>query len=121
MNRRQLFKYLGAAVVASTGIALIDTHKTFFLPPSGGWGAQKLKIRVIQQYIINTEPFRYDGTWVKANGEHCQYHIDMLERNDHIAGMILQHRMAADAGTPNSDQFILKLPRGAIMGEYIYA
>lgn len=38
MNRRGFLKYLGAATVASAaGIDLIDTARTFFLPPAGGW------------------------------------------------------------------------------------
>lgn len=38
MNRRGFLKYLGAAtVVTAAGIELIDTAKTFFLPPAGGW------------------------------------------------------------------------------------
>lgn len=38
MNRRDILKFLGAATAASIGgIALLDTKKTFFLPPKGGW------------------------------------------------------------------------------------
>ena len=38
MNRRDLFKLLGAATVVSAGgVALLDTAKTFFLPPRAGW------------------------------------------------------------------------------------
>jgi hypothetical protein len=38
ITRRGFLKLLGAAVTISAGgIALIETHKTFFLPPVGGW------------------------------------------------------------------------------------
>jgi hypothetical protein len=38
VNRRGFLKMLGAAsVAAASGIAIIDTAKTFFLPPIGGW------------------------------------------------------------------------------------
>jgi hypothetical protein len=122
ISRRSFFKALAAtAVVSAGGIALIEPAKTFFLPPRCGWGAQRLKIRIVQQYLINTgtEPFRYDGTWVKANGEHVQYHLDLDTRDDHVARMMLEDRMNADWGTPNSDQFILRLPQGAIFGAYL--
>lgn len=121
MNRRDLFKFAGLGAAALLVPELVLPKTTFFLPPSCGWGAQRLKIRVVQQYLINndTEPFRYDGTWVKGNGEHVQYHIDMLERNDHIARMMLEDRMNADWGVPNSEQCVLRLPRSTIFGAYI--
>lgn len=58
MNRRDLLKYLGAAAAASVGgLAIIDTHKTFFLPPAGGWHRSYLK-----QYIVVSDalPARED-------------------------------------------------------------
>lgn len=121
MNRRDLFKYVAVAGSALLLPELIPKPVTYFLAPRGGWGAQKLNIRVVQQYLINndTEPFRYDGTWVKGDGCHVQYHVDMLERNDVMARQFLEDRMNADWGTPNSDQFILRLPQSAIFGTYI--
>lgn len=41
MNRRGFLKLVGAATAVSAGgIALLDTHKTFFLPPRGGWNGK---------------------------------------------------------------------------------
>ncbi len=38
MNRRELLKFLGAAGAMSVGgIALLDSRKTYFLPPREGW------------------------------------------------------------------------------------
>lgn len=130
ISRRGFLKFLGAATAVSAGgIALIDTHKTFFLPPSMGWGAQRLKIRRVQQYLINdyTMPYRYDGTWDLPNGEGRHFHVEFAETNsmsqlvhyDKVARQILEDRMYADNGSPNSAQFVLKLPRGVVDGCFL--
>jgi hypothetical protein len=130
ISRRGFMKLLGAATALSAGgIALIDTHKTFFLPPNGGWH-QSLRIRKISQYLINTDSYRtrYDATWDLPNGEGRQFHIDCdgdfySDIGDEPAIMLLKDRMAADHGIPNSKQFILALPNQScyVPGKYIYA
>lgn len=38
MNRRGFLQLASAAtIITAAGITLIDTAKTFFLPPAGGW------------------------------------------------------------------------------------
>lgn len=79
MKRRDLLKFFGAATVASIGgIALIDTHKTFFLPPAGGWREGALRFLECTQYCINSDtmPTRFDAAWM-VNGERVQYGIDV--------------------------------------------
>jgi hypothetical protein len=45
MNRRGFLQLLGAATAVSAGgIALIDTAKTFFLPPVGGWRLSEMAL-----------------------------------------------------------------------------
>src|SRR5277367_4627369 len=62
MNRRKFLQYMGASTALSVGgIALLDTRKTFFLPPKGGWQVQRWHnghpdMSHIRQYII-TEDF----------------------------------------------------------------
>jgi hypothetical protein len=122
ISRRGFMQLLGAATAASVGgIALIDTHKTFFLPPAGGW-RQGLKVRFVEQYAINFDAmvYRYDATWDSPTGPK-QYHVDTDRRCDESAIMVLKDRMAADHGTPNSSAFKLELPRGYLQGQYIYA
>ena len=121
MNRRDLFKLLGAATVASVGgIALIDTRKTFFLPPQGGWHG--LRIRHAKQYSIehNDTLYRYDAAWVTPSGEHKQYCIDATARCDDAARDVMRQRMARDHGSPNSSHYLLSLPRNFESG-YLYA
>jgi hypothetical protein len=126
MNRRDLFKWTAAAGSALLLPALIPKPVTYFLAPYGGWGAQRLKIRKIQQYLVNrdSEPWRYDACWVTSTGEHVQFHVDMggLE-DDGLATHLLLDRMEIDGGTPNSDHFKLELPRQGLYGQgsYFYA
>lgn len=117
MNRRELFKW---AALGATGL-LVPSTVTYFLAPRGGW-AQPLKIRIVQQYLLDaegtgTERFRYDATWDTAQGGK-QYHVDMLMRNDDFARKMLYERMCHDNGTPNSAEFYLRLPGGAY-GAYL--
>lgn len=129
MNRRDLFKYVAAAGSALLLPELIPKPVTYFLAPRGGWGAQRLIIRRVSQYVINTDefPIRYDGTWDLPNGEGRQFHIDFepvrqerdLARYDQVARQMLEDRMIADGGIANSAQFKLALPRGVIDGAYI--
>lgn len=122
MNRRGFMKFLGAATALSVGgIALIETPKTFFLPPTGGW-AQPLKVRRCEQYVINRDAliYRYDAAWDSPAGPK-QCYVETIEPCDEVAVSILKDRMAADDGTANSDQFKLALPRGMIEGRYLYA
>jgi hypothetical protein len=129
MNRRDLFKFMGAGAAALLVPELMLPKTTFFLPPSCGWGAQRLIIRKMQQYVIATSsyPIRYDATWDTADGGAHQYHVDFSDegnpdypqfQSDKIARMMLEDRMRHDNGIPNSDQFKLALPRG-IVGKYI--
>jgi hypothetical protein len=124
MNRRDLFKLLGATTALTAAGLVIPGATKYFLPPVGGWGAQRLKVRKIQQYLINTDtmPWRYDATWVTRDGQHVQYHVDTGSEHpcDEMAIHMLTDRMEHDGGTPNSDQFILKLPRGLYHGSYFY-
>lgn len=122
MNRRGFMKLLGAATALSVGgIALIETPKTFFLPPVGGW-VQQLKVRRVEQYLINRDEYvyRYDAAWDSPTGAK-QCYVEAIEPCDEQAIRVLKDRMAADYGTANSDQFKLALPRGMIEGRYIYA
>lgn len=111
INRRGFLKLMGAATALSAGgIALIDTHRTFFLPPKGGW-AQKLKIRRAMSYDINQDRmlWRYDASWVTLNGEHKQCDVQAEAQIDDVARMVLENAMRHDMGSPNSDQFRLAL------------
>jgi hypothetical protein len=116
-TRRQLFKLAGAGAAA----LLVPDTVSYFLPPSCGWGAQKLKIRKTMQYLINRDAdiWRYDATWDKPNGEPVQYYVDVGAEDDGVAIHCLLDRLQFDNGIPNSDQFKLALPRG-IDGSYIY-
>jgi hypothetical protein len=123
MNRRGFLQLLGAATAISAGgIALIETSKTFFLPPSGGW-VQHLKVRYVEQYLINLDAIihRYDATWDIPSAEPRQFYVETIKRCDEVAIRLLKDRMAFDGGTPNSSYFKLALPRAAAHGEYIYA
>lgn len=52
MNRRGFLQLLGAATALSVGgVALIETPKTFFLPPRGGWHQSDLAM--FERRIIN--------------------------------------------------------------------
>ena len=122
INRRGFLKLLAAATAVSAGgIALIETPKTFFLPPSGGW-IQQLKIRRVEQYVINRDEYvyRYDAAWDSPTGAK-QYHVMATDQCDEVAIELLKDRMAADYGTANSKEFKLDLPRGMIKGHYLYA
>lgn len=122
MNRRGFMQLLAAATALSAGgIALIETPRTFFLPPRGGW-AQQLKVRRVQQYLINRDAFvwRYDAAWDSPTGAK-QWFVDAREPCDDVAIHLLKDRMAADSGTANSAEFKLALPRGVYDGRYIYA
>lgn len=115
MNRRDLFKFMGA------GAAALLVPTTYFLPPAGGW-VQKLKIRRIEQYVINRDEmvYRYDAAWDSPSGAK-QCFVDASKPCDEQAIMLLKDRMAGDYGTPNSAEFKLALPRGYVTGHYIYA
>jgi hypothetical protein len=122
MNRRGFLQMLAAATAVSVGgIALIETPRTFFLPPIGGWH-QALKIRRIEQYLINCDEmrYRYDTTWDMPNGEARQFHVDAKDPCDEQAIMLLKDRLIHDGGIPNSNHFKLELPR-YVKSEYIYA
>jgi hypothetical protein len=126
LNRRSFLKFLGAATAVSAGgIALIETPKTFFLPPAGGW-AQKLKIRKVQQYMIDTDsmPVTYAAAWTMLNGEARQYHIDTTHQwddphGDIIARGMLEAQMMGDGGSANCSQIPLNLPQSVRYAKYI--
>ena len=121
MNRRDLFKFLGAGAAG----LLIPSTTSYFLAPRGGW-VQNLKMRMIQQYCISDDsyPIQYDATWDLPNGEPVQMYI----RFDPIPTMDVwenpaifadQHRKAQDFfmqkmreqnGSPNSSKMVLRLP-----------
>jgi len=135
MNRRGFLQMLAAATAVSVGgIALIETPRTFFLPPACGWGAQKLKIRWVEQYAINRDefPIRYDATWDMPNGEARQFHVDWepirpadwhirKPHYDQMARQLLEDRMRMDGGEPNSRQLILTMPRVVFDGGFLDA
>jgi len=123
MNRRDLFKYAVAAGSLLLLPELIPKPVTYFLAPKGGWGAQRLRIRKCQQYLIEVDEllWRYDATWVKPDGEHVQFHVDASREADEPALQCLLDRFEHDGGTPNSDQFRLELPRTGLHASYIYA
>jgi hypothetical protein len=116
ISRRNLFKFAGASAAA-----LLLPTTTFFLPPTCGWGAQRLKIRRVQQYLISddTYPIRYDATWDCLGRWTRQFHVDfapipaedwvldtgILKRNDQLARQMLEKRMILDGGTPTSSAF----------------
>jgi len=77
MNRRGFFKTLAGVVALSAGgIALIEPEKTIFLPPRGGW-LPTLKMREVQQYLINTDtmPMRWDMAWMTREGDFQQHFV----------------------------------------------
>ena len=103
---------MGAATALSAGgIALIDTHRTFFLPPQGGW-VQQLKIRRASTYLINWDAmlYRYDAAWVLPNGEHKQGMIEVRAPIDDLARSTLESMVMREGGSPeNSNRFRLSL------------
>ena len=121
MNRREFFKLSAAATALSVGgIALIDTGKTFFLPPVGGWRGD-LKIRYTSRYVNRDVMMgRYDATWDSPEGPK-HFRVDTIGRHDEVAILVLKDRMELDRGTPNSSAFRLELPRGANGATFIYA
>ena|ERR1700685_2930015 len=123
MNRRDLFKLLGATTAMTAAGLMVPGATKYFLPPIGGWGAQRLKIRKLQQYLINNDamPWRYDATWALLNGEGRQFHVDITSEADDVAIYMLTDRMRHDGGIPNSEYFKLALPRGVMSSGYIYA
>jgi hypothetical protein len=113
MNRRGFLQLLCAATAVSAGgIALIDTHRTFFLPPVGGW-VQKLKIRKASAHDINRDVmhYRYDAAWVTPRGDHKQGMVEAFSPVDDIASSTLERLMMQDHGTPNSPVIRLSLSR----------
>ena|ERR1700685_57769 len=78
MNRRGFLKLAAAATALSAGgIALIETPKTFFLPPRGGWWAPTFEMRECEQYLINLDAmaYRWDAAWLDSNGEKQQFNV----------------------------------------------
>lgn len=120
MNRRDFFKALGVtAAVAGAGIELLPA-KTIFLPPRNGWWQPQLRMREVEQYLINNDEIamRYDVKW----GDQ-QYHIDfaprprselaspaLLAHQREIARLALE-RIEDQHGFRRRDQVILALPK----------
>ena len=119
MRRRDLFKWT-AAGSALLLPPLIPKPVTYFLAPYGGWGAQRLRIRKVQQYCINmdTEPVRYDATWDMPGGG-AQFYTIMEHEDDAYARYFLEDKMRSLGATPNSEHFHLALPQGILVAEYI--
>lgn len=74
MNRRQFFGMTAAAVAAAGLPALVLPERTIFLPPRTGWFPEKLRMREIQQYLINNDSLatRWDVLVTAGDGDHYQ-------------------------------------------------
>jgi hypothetical protein len=125
VNRRGFLQTLAAATAISAGgIMLIETPKTFFLPPRGGWH-QALKIRRVEQYLINSDEIRYvyDAAWTLPDGFIREYYVDASTPCNEVAKLLLKSQMEAEQGAPSSslsDEYWLSR-YGARFEGYIYA
>jgi hypothetical protein len=138
MDRRSFFKTLASGIaVAATGIELLPSSKTIFLPPRHGWWQPPLRMRELQQYLINTDslPMRYDVRWDKPSGDMIQYHVhfeqypkltgpdclppsDVLEHQRQTARDVFE-RIEREHGFKRIHQVELPLPRGITLARYV--
>lgn len=74
MNRRHFFGMTLAAVAAAGLSPLVLPERTIFLPPRTGWFPEKLRMREVQQYLINTDTLatRWDVLITAGDGDHYQ-------------------------------------------------
>jgi hypothetical protein len=74
MNRRKFFGMTIAAVAAAGLPALVLPERTIFLPPRAGWFPEALRMREVQQYLINTDTLatRWDVLVSAGDGDHYQ-------------------------------------------------
>lgn len=74
MNRRHFFGMTLAAVTAAGLPTLVLPERSIFLPPRTGWFPEKLRMREVQQYLINTDTFatRWDVLVTAGDGDHYQ-------------------------------------------------
>lgn len=81
MNRRQFFGMSAVAVAAAGLPALVLPERSIFLPPRTGWFPEKLRMREVQQYLINTDSLatRWDVLITAGDGDHYQ----MTQSIDH--------------------------------------
>lgn len=139
MDRRSFFKTLLSGIaVAAAGIELLPSTKTIFLPPTLGWWQPPLRMREVQQYLINNDslPMRYDVRWEKPSGEMIQYHVhfdqyspltrphceppaDVLEHQRQVARVVFE-RIEREHGFKRIHQVELQLPyRTANIARYV--
>lgn len=136
MNRRQFFKSVaGVAALSAGGIALLEPAKTIFLPPRGGWFAPGVRMRELQQYLINDDAMAlsYDACWVRDDGSWSQYCVDLprqsglqwlthgerdLESQREIARDLLT-KMRDSKGLTYCKTRVLPLPSGLEIARYV--
>lgn len=137
MNRRDLFKsIMGTAAISAGGIALVESTATIFLPPRQGWWQPELRMREVQQYLINTDELamRYDMAWAVLGGVK-HYHVDCLPvgnpgwPREMVPSEIMEinrttaRRLFEDIehqhGFKRCDQRALPLPQGVNIARYV--
>jgi len=133
MDRRGFFKALAGTVIAAAVLPEIwIPTKAIFLPPTLGWWQPPLRMREVQQYLINTDSLamRYDVAW----GEK-QFSVSFPEEgnpgypHESIAPNIVAQqraqafqifeRLEREHGLHRADQRLLPLPRGFHFARYV--
>lgn len=133
MDRRGFFKALAGTALAAAVLPEIWTPtKAIFLPPRLGWFQTPLRMREVQQYLINTDSLamRYDVAW-----DDQQFSVTFPEEdnpgwpNEIMPPEIVVHqraealrifeRIEQENGLRRRDQTPLPLPRHFPYARYV--